>query len=68
MLEPSFQARFLVPMAISITWGLASATFLTLLLLPAILVIADDLVGLFHWLWFGTTREERSSRTPPPTS
>ncbi|MCP4833644.1 MAG: efflux RND transporter permease subunit [Phycisphaera sp.] len=56
MLEQSFQARFLVPMAISITWGLASATVLTLLLLPAILVIVDDVVGALHWLWFGTRR------------
>ena len=59
MLEPSFQARFLVPMAISITWGLASATVLTLLLLPAILVIADDLVAAAHWLWCGMGRPTR---------
>ncbi|MEE2971540.1 MAG: efflux RND transporter permease subunit [Planctomycetota bacterium] len=59
MLEPSFQARFLVPMAISITLGLASATVLTLLLLPAILVIADDLVAAAHWLWFGMDRSTR---------
>jgi multidrug efflux pump subunit AcrB len=62
MLEQSFQARFLVPMAISITCGLASATVLTLLLLPAILVIVDDLVGAIHWLWFGMSREERRAR------
>ena len=62
MLEQSFQARFLVPMAISITCGLASATVLTLLLLPAILVIVDDMVGAIHWLWFGMGREERRAR------
>ena len=59
MLEPSFQARFLVPMAISITWGLMSSTILTLLVLPAILVIVDDIAGAFHWLWFGMTRADR---------
>lgn len=59
MLEPSFQARFLVPMAISITWGLMSSTILTLLVLPAILVIVDDVAGAFHWLWFGMTRADR---------
>ena len=59
MLEQSFQARFLVPMAISITWGLASATVLTLLLLPAILVIVDDVVAAIHWLWFGASRSSR---------
>ena len=62
MLEPSFQARFLVPMAISITWGLMSATFLTLLVLPAILVIVDDAVAAAHWLWFGQSREDRQAR------
>jgi len=59
MLEPSFQARFLVPMAISITWGLMSSTILTLLVLPAILVIVDDITGAFHWLWFGRLRREQ---------
>jgi PAS domain-containing protein len=62
MLEPSFQARFLVPMAISITWGLMSSTILTLLVLPAILVIVDDITGAFHWLWFGRLRREQESR------
>jgi multidrug efflux pump subunit AcrB len=60
MLEQSFQAQFLIPMAISITCGLASSTVLTLLVLPAILVIVDDLVGAAHWLWFGRTRPPRS--------
>jgi multidrug efflux pump subunit AcrB len=62
MLEQSFQARFLIPMAISITFGLMSSTFLTLLVLPAILVIVDDLVAAGHWLWFGTNRADRAAR------
>ena len=61
MLEQSFQAQFLIPMAISITCGLASSTVLTLLVLPAILVIVDDIVGLLHWLWFGMSRTDRAS-------
>ena len=41
------QAAFLAPMAISIVWGLLFATALTLLLVPAIFAISDDLtVGL----------------------
>jgi len=43
LLETSFQARFLIPMAISLCGGLISSAFLTLLLLPAILVIFDDI-------------------------
>ena len=61
MLEQSFQARFLIPMAISITFGLMSSTFLTLLVLPAILVIVDDVVAAGHWLWFGSNREDRAA-------
>ncbi|MBX3355754.1 MAG: efflux RND transporter permease subunit [Phycisphaeraceae bacterium] len=43
ILETSFQARFLIPMAISLCGGLISSAFLTLLLLPAILMIFDDI-------------------------
>ncbi|MCH7813801.1 MAG: efflux RND transporter permease subunit, partial [Planctomycetes bacterium] len=43
MAERSFQARFLIPMGISITFGLAFATALTLLVVPSLYVIVDDL-------------------------
>ncbi len=58
MLEQSFQARFLIPMAISITAGLVSSTALTLIVLPAIIVILDDVNRLFYRLWFGVSRPE----------
>ena len=41
MLEQSFQAKFLIPMAISISFGLISATVLILVVLPALLVLSD---------------------------
>jgi multidrug efflux pump subunit AcrB len=47
MLERSFQAQFLIPMAISITFGLLVATFLTLLLVPALYMIVKDMNNLF---------------------
>lgn len=53
MLEQSFQARFLIPMAIAISFGLMSATVLILLLLPCLLVILDDIKRAAHWLWLG---------------
>jgi multidrug efflux pump subunit AcrB len=37
LFETSLQAQFLIPMAVSISFGLAFATFLVLLLLPALL-------------------------------
>ncbi len=53
MLETSFQAQFLIPMAISISFGLALATVLTLLLLPCIYMILEDMRTALHWLITG---------------
>ena len=43
MLENSWEAQFLIPMAISISFGVLFATFISLLLVPALYLIADDL-------------------------
>ena len=42
LLETSFQAQFLIPMAISICFGLLAATLLTLLFVPALYLIIRD--------------------------
>jgi len=42
LLETSFQARFLIPMAITIAGGLISATVIVLGVLPCLLMILDD--------------------------
>ena len=42
LLERSFQAQFLIPMAISICFGLLAATLLTLLYVPALYLIVRD--------------------------
>jgi hydrophobic/amphiphilic exporter-1 (mainly G- bacteria), HAE1 family len=62
LMEQSFQARFLIPMGISISGGLVSATMLTLLLLPANILIIDDLRRGFHYLWHGESPEKRRER------
>ena len=46
LLERSFQAQFLIPMAISICFGLLAATFLTLLYVPALYLIVRDVRDL----------------------
>ena len=53
MLERSFQARFLVPMAISICFGLAFATVITLGFVPLCYLILEDVRGLVRWLFTG---------------
>ena len=47
LLERSFQAQFLIPMAISICFGLLAATVLTLLYVPALYLIVRDVSTLF---------------------
>ncbi|MFW5930149.1 MAG: efflux RND transporter permease subunit, partial [Desulfosalsimonas sp.] len=42
MLEKSLQAKFLIPMAISLGFGILFATFVTLLLVPCGYVILED--------------------------
>jgi len=50
MLEQSLQARFLVPMAISLAFGVLFATCITLLLVPSLYMIVEDLrIGLTRW-------------------
>jgi multidrug efflux pump subunit AcrB len=53
MLEQSMQAKFLIPMALAISFGLMSATLLILLLLPALLVIGEDFKSVAISLWRG---------------
>jgi len=57
--EKSRQAQFLIPMALSITYGIIIATFLTLLMLPLLLSYVNDAKVHFQWLWTGKkpTRE-----------
>ena len=42
MLERSFEAAFLVPMAVSLAFGVIFATFITLVLVPTAYLILDD--------------------------
>jgi multidrug efflux pump subunit AcrB len=47
ILEPSVQARFLVPMALSLGFGVLFCTFTTLLIVPSLYMILEDAIGLF---------------------
>ena len=60
LLEKSRQAQFLKPMAISISYGIAIATILTLLMLPLLLSSVNNAKAKLKWLWTGQVidREE----------
>ena len=48
MFETSVQAQFLIPMAVSIAFGLAFATFLVLLVVPALLTLHESVATRFE--------------------
>jgi multidrug efflux pump subunit AcrB len=57
ILETSRQAKFLIPMAISLGFGILFATGITLLLIPSMIMILEDVGNLF---------KGRSEPPPPP--
>ncbi|MCK4412534.1 MAG: efflux RND transporter permease subunit [Candidatus Eisenbacteria sp.] len=46
--ETSRQARFMIPMALSLGFGILFATVITLLLVPSLYMLLEDLRGLFR--------------------
>jgi len=50
ILERSLQAKFLIPMAVSLGYGVLFATFITLLLIPSFYLILEDILNLVESL------------------
>ncbi len=50
MLETSLQARFLIPMGVSLAYGVAFSTAVSLLLVPSLYLVLEDLVRVGRWL------------------
>jgi multidrug efflux pump subunit AcrB len=48
IMETSFQARMMIPMAISFGFGVLFATLITLVLVPSLYLIVDDLARLMR--------------------
>jgi multidrug efflux pump subunit AcrB len=47
LMDKSSSAQFLIPMAVSLAFGILFATIITLVLVPTILMIADDIARYF---------------------
>ncbi len=62
MLERSMQAAFLVPMAVSLAFGVLFATFITLILVPISYLILDDL----QRIWRRMLGREETPTAPSP--
>jgi multidrug efflux pump subunit AcrB len=51
MLERSVQARFLIPMAVSLAFGVLFATFISLVIVPCLYIVLEDLRKAWRWYW-----------------
>ena len=51
ILEKSMQAQVLIPMAISIAFGVLFATVVTLIFIPCLIAILNDIRRFFHLCW-----------------
>jgi len=64
ILEKSFQAQFLIPMAIAVAYGIGVATLLTLILLPVFLSAWNNTKRAFGWAWDGGIMPSAESVEP----
>jgi multidrug efflux pump subunit AcrB len=53
ILENSFQAQFLIPMATSVAYGVLFGTFFILLFFPVTVLFMNDFRRLLRWIWTG---------------
>jgi multidrug efflux pump subunit AcrB len=65
LLEKSLQAQFLIPMAVSLAFGVIFSTFITLVLVPSAYLVLEDLRGLlsraFRWYLGGPSEAEAAA-------
>ena len=67
--EKSTQAQFLIPMAISLGWGILFATFITLLLVPINYLLLEDIqMGFKKYLRWQFNLENQDSKKPETVS
>jgi len=64
VLEPSLQARIVIPMAVSLAFGILFATVITLFLIPGLYLILDDFKKWMLKVW-GHLKSRGSQRTEP---
>ncbi len=53
ILEKSFQAQFLIPMAISVAFGVLFGTIILLFYFPSLIMYFNDIRRARWWLWYG---------------
>tara|TARA_Y100001933_G_C18987041_1_gene558921 strand:- start:964 stop:2316 length:1353 start_codon:yes stop_codon:yes gene_type:complete len=53
ILEKSFQAQFLIPMAISVAYGVLFGTIILLIYFPPLILYFNDMKRARKWIWVG---------------
>jgi multidrug efflux pump subunit AcrB len=62
LLEQSVQAKFLIPMAVSLGFGVMFATTISLLIVPSIYLAFDDIRRALAWLYAGKSETEAATQ------
>ena len=65
--EKSFQAQFLIPMAISVAFGVLFGTIILLLYFPSLILYMNDLRRTRLWLWNGGRKPSSKIEVEPIT-
>ena len=66
LLEKSVQAQFLIPMAISVAFGLLITTFILLVMIPALMTLATRLRKTSYFIWTGEWMTARNMEPANP--
>ena len=66
-MEKSFQAQFLVPMAISVAFGVLFGTIILLLYFPSLILYFNDIRRARLWLWNGGNAPPAKIEVEPVT-
>ena len=65
--EKSFQAQFLIPMAISVAFGVLFGTIILLLYFPSLILYFNDIRRTRWWLWRGGEQAPKKIDVEPIT-
>ncbi|MBV7317249.1 efflux RND transporter permease subunit [Shewanella sp. NIFS-20-20] len=63
ILEKSLQAQIVIPMATSLAFGILFSTLVTLILVPVLYVVLDDLKRMLTWWWRPAAYREQQALT-----
>ena len=67
ILEKSFQAQFLIPMAISVAYGVLFGTIILLFYFPPLILYFNDIRRARWWLWRGGKTAPTKLEVEPTT-